>query len=221
MSDDDECVLGAGSWVLSDVEVWRRWAGAPAQQRAAATRATVDSLRQRGYVLGAEDRPEGPRLNLAPEVGIVQVARSRPAFVLTVLPVPVGRPLLAPLVYAVSDEVAGLRGLVVELRGGGRHDYRLMSPRRAAEGLASWAHRAVTSDLWGARCETVVLEVIRHRAGEPLEAAALTVPGREAAKDGMTLFFGGTRARHEEQDADALAGQVEELLLQAAEGTVR
>ena len=220
LSDDDECVLGGGQWALSDADVWRRWAAAPDEERAVATRRVVDSLRERGCVDAVEDRPEGPRLTLAPELGVVQVARARPAFVLTALPVPADRPLLAPLVYAVADEVAGLRGLVVELRGGGRHDYRLMTPRRAAEGLAAWAHRAVTTVDWGGRCDTVVLEVFRHRAGEPLEAAALTVPGPESAQDGMTLFFGGGRARHETQDASALADQVEELLLQSAEGTV-
>ena len=105
----------------------------------------------------------------------------------------------------------------MELRDHGVHDYRLLSVRRAAEGLAEWAHRALTSEVWGARVESVLLEVIRHRDGEQLDAAAFTATAPEATQDGMTLFFGGRRARHDSDDVPSMADSIERLLRQSAE----
>lgn len=217
LTDEDECVLGAGRWVMSDAAVWRAWMSCSDGDRAATTRAVVDSLVERGFVTDVDDEAESFRLELSATAGLVAAVRSRPAFVVTALTAP---ELLAPLAYGVVDEVAGLRGVVVELRDSGVHDYRLLSVGRAAEGLATWAHDAVTTSRWGARCDTVVLEVLRHREGESLQAAAVTVEAPQSPRDGIALSFGGRRTRYDAEDPAALRAAVEQLLREAA-ATVR
>ncbi|HET8604865.1 MAG TPA: hypothetical protein VFM09_13120 [Marmoricola sp.] len=113
------------------------------------------------------------------------------------------------------DEVVGLRGLVVELRADGVHDYRLLSVPRAAAGLAAWMQRAVATVDWGERADRVVVDVVRHRPGEPLEAAGLSL--RAGADEGSALLFGGRRRRYDARDLGAVTEAAEELLRQAGE----
>jgi hypothetical protein len=211
LTDQEECVLANGEWALFDLDAWLRWTAMPAPYRADAVDAVRASLRDRGYL--AESGSSAGSVPL----GLVTAARRVPYFVVVTLDGAAGGALPCPLLYGVVDDAAGLRGVVVELRANGVHDYRLLSPRRAAEGLVSWASRAVPSDGDARRGEreSVLIEVLRHRVGEPMAAAAVVVRRGSVA----SLRFDGSRVRCERGDLPGMVTMVERLLRDAAERT--
>jgi len=213
LDDHEEAALGEGRWALSDAAAWLAWTALPDEERAAASGAALRRLTDRGLA-AVEDAGETFRVTPAAPAALVVAARSSPTYVVTVLPDD-EPPAVLPYGYGLVDEVEGDRGLVVELRGEGRHDYRLCSTAHAAEAFGTWAWQAVHEGVSGRRYGTVVLEVLRHREGEPLQAAAVTVPGPDAGKDGMVQLFGGERARRDAGDREALVEQVAALLRQA------
>jgi len=215
LTDDEECVLGQGTWALSDAGTWRRWCGLGEADRDARSSAAVSALVARGLAVSAAD---ADGLVSTAALGFVQAARSRPGFLVTPLAVgPGDRPLPAPLAYGVVEDFRRVRAVVLELRDGDSHDYRLLSPARAAGALTRWATEVLVSE---GTASPVVLEVLRHRAGEELEAAAVTLqPPEEGGTRpaGSTLFFGGRREPHDAEDPGAAAWQLEELMEQAAD----
>jgi hypothetical protein len=218
LTEVDECVLGNGEWLLTDAVEWTLWLALSDRERASRTADTLDALCARGL---AERTDDPLTVGLAAPLGLVQVARSSPAFVLLPQSMPARTGLVAPIVYGVCDEVAGLRGLVVELRRPGRHDYRLTSVDHGADGLARWVQGALTSEVYGGRVQTVVLETVRHREGGPAEASGLAVEAEAEELKGTTLHYGGTRARFDADDLGALAAAVRDLVQDAASGAPR
>lgn len=164
LSDDEECVLGRGLWPMTDPAAWTRWCALPeAEREARASRALSDLVAR--SALGPADGGEHPT---SIWLGTVLEARTRPAAMLSAPNLSGAADAPTPFLYALADQVGGLRGVVVELRGAGLHEYKLLSLQRAADGMARWA----------ASVAPVVLSVTRHAEHEPLAITSVeVVPG--------------------------------------------
>ena len=168
LTDDQEMALGQQAWGLGDAAVLHAWLALPEGERRRRAQAAVAALVRAGQAVvgaaGPRGVPEGAVLGV--ELSLVDLARRQGGLVLSTSlrraddgsDIP---PVVRPLAYAVIDEVGGLRGLVVELRGGARHDYRLTSLGRTAGGLATWAVEAVHPRT-GPQVEAVVT-LVGHR----------------------------------------------------------
>ena len=187
LTDDEECVLGGDGWALGDPQTWREFAVRPHDHRTRVSRTVRRSLVESGQVWPSATSDE---VELTPALGIIAAARTRADFFVVARTEPEQpRPVAIPLGYAVADDREGYRGLVVELRTPGWHDYRMLSGPRAAAGFVDWAMRATGSDEWGSRAEVVALEVLRFDEQAPT-AAGLTVPAAGQPKE---LTFDGLR----------------------------
>lgn len=215
LTDDEDCVLGAGRWAFTDVDVWTNWEARPTAERQAATRTAFRSLADSGLIAELKLQEGRVAAELSAALGVIEVARSRADFLLAPSAQP-GTPAVLPYGYAILDQVAGLRGIVVEVRGPGWHDYRLVSPERAAHGLAGWMIGTVTADDWGPRQETSLVEVMRFDEADP-QAAGISVRDSDVGLRGASLHFGGKRVQFDASDVDSLTGEIVVLIREAAE----
>lgn len=159
-------------------------------------------------------RPGGDELDLSPALGLIAAARTHADF-LVVTRTPEGTPVrAAPFGYAVADDDHGFRGLVVELRTPGWHDYRLLAIRTAAEGFVDWARRAVDSHAWGGRADVAVIEVLRLDEESP-GAAAVSIRSSGSDRPASAVLLDGRRLRVGARDRDALVATVETMVEQA------
>lgn len=215
LTDDEDCVFGGGRWAFTDIDVWTNWQARPAVERQAATRTAFRSLAASGLVTDLKMQERRVHAELSAALGVIEIARSRADFLIAPSAQP-GTPAVLPYGYAVVDQVGGLRGVVVEVRGPGWHDYRLVSPQRAAHGLAGWMTGTVDADDWGPRQDASIVEVMRLDEKEP-QAAGVTVREYDGALRGASLHFGGRRTQFDAGDLEALTGELVSLIREAAE----
>lgn len=164
LTDVEECVLGAGRWLMTDPRVWAQWREVPEAVRRDVGHKVVAGMEERGLI--ADRITSGDAETLVPNPWLATVTRVRtgPSFIVAPLERDDRTEAPYPLAYGIVDET-GLVGFAVEVRGEGRHHYRLASPQRTASGLAAWIE------------ETVVTEAGGFSGGDaPLVVAVLSSP---------------------------------------------
>lgn len=216
LSDVEEYVLGADRWLLVDGPGWLAWLAIGDEARDRHTAETVRDLLERGDAVHVDESDDGYEITLSAPWGLMELARMSAYFTVVPSVSPRDCGVVAPLLYGIVDEVAGLRGFVTELRQPGRHVYRLLSVERACAALAEWTQGALLSEEYGGRAAAAVLEVLRHRDGEEPQAAGLSVSVDGEQLRGASLLFGGHRDGFDAADRDTLTAQIRVLLQQAA-----
>lgn len=214
LTEEQDVVLGGGRWALTGVDAWRAWQERSEDDRSIATLEALRSLEDQGMVTEVASAPGRVEVAYSAPLGLVDVARSHADFLIVPSTRP-GTPAVLPYGYAILDEVAGLRGIVIEVRGAGRHDYRLVSPRRAADGFARWMLGAAGSDEWGPQQSAAVVEVMRVDQETPVAAGA-TVRDVDGALHGAVLGFGARRSRFDGSSQAAVSAVVRGIIEEAA-----
>jgi hypothetical protein len=209
----DLCVLGGPKHPLFWEPLARAWLEQSPQDLERLTRARTASMVERGLLIpepGALDATAPGSVHaLDPRLGIALVARTRPTFVITVHFTPAIPPLN---LFALGDEEAPVRGIVVESPGGNPavpdeqpkggplgvvFYYLLATPENAADFLAKWTIRPTPAK--------------RPFRGQPPRIVSLFRPASEPGSAGWHLAVrgDGTRARVDSPDGSAadLAGE--------------
>lgn len=219
LSDDSECFLGEGLWPLSDPRVFLAWSALQPDERDRRRQIGLAELLAGGLaeVRDTSDTQDLAGVDLDARLALVALAREAPSFVVNVVPPVDSRGLVIPFGYGIVEEGLGLRAVLIEVRDGSMHQYRLASARQAAHGIAEWTRLALTSNEVGTRCTEVVIEVGRHREGEGLEMAIVRVAGPDSQDAGGAITFDGERVVFQPERTDVLADLIGELIGQASE----
>lgn len=190
----DLCVLGAALQAVFDEPVWRSWLALADATREGFVLDVLSGLAQRRLIDPPADQ-DVSALRVHAPLGLIMVARSRPAFVVVCSVGEVQRG--APRMYGIAEDGRGLRAVLAEqvsaerigLGTGHRerldpvedrarpgdlnqiYKYALMLPGQAVHVLASWLHAEDGSGAIVPRC----LDLYRHREGQSLTHEQVTV----------------------------------------------
>jgi hypothetical protein len=209
----DLCVLGGPKHPLFWEPLARAWLEKSPQDLERLTQARTASMVERGLLIPDLTAPDptapGSVHSLDPRLGIALVARTRPAFAITVHFTPAIPPLS---LFALGDEEVPVRGIVVESPGGNPAApdeppkggplgvvfyYLLVTPGNAADFLAKWTIRPTPAK--------------RPFRGQPPRIVSLFRPASEPGSVGwhLAVHGDGTRARVDSPDGSAadLAGE--------------
>ncbi len=223
LTDAEELLLGGGLWALSDAEVVTRWSALSPTSRDAVLVGARRTILARELATiedpAADDTSATDILVPSAALGLVMAARSNATFV-CLAGGPETHPAPGPRLYALVDD-EGLQGLVVEVAAGGEHDYRLASPELAARGLTAWALRHLQAPKPQDRPPMLVVELLRHRAGETMTMAGALVTAPRGLVTLATRDFEGARERTVAVGAEEVERALLTLLLEAAQQTTQ
>lgn len=193
----DLCVLGAALQSVFDEPVWRSWLALKDATRGGFVLDVLNGLAHRRLIDPPANENDSALRVHAP-LGLIMVARSRPAFVAVCSVGEVQRG--APRMYGIAEANGGLRAVLAEqvsaerigLGTGHRerlcpaedlaragdlnqiYKYALMSPGQAVHVLASWLQPGSDHGLSGATAPRR-LDLYRHRESQPLTREQVTV----------------------------------------------
>jgi hypothetical protein len=211
----DLCVLGGPRQVLFDEAPAKAWAGMRRRARKNGPAVILQDLEERGLLIrqapaaplaapGGDREPGLTGYALAPRLGLVMAARSRPTLAITCEQEKV--PSRYPRLYGLGDHQEAVRAVVLEvpvaappgdfphLRKAGPlgwfYRYDLVSRASAADFLARWALLRSQRHPGAPRLVTL----LRHDQGQLLTVQTLAVH----SNDGKTARLNGSGAAYDQ-----------------------
>lgn len=174
LTDIEECVLGAGRWLMTDPRVWAQWREVPEAVRRDIGHKVVTGMEERGLIVDRIANGDAETLVPNPWLSTVIRVRTGPSFIVAPLERDEGPEVPYPLAYGIVDET-GLVAFAVEVRGGGSHHYRLVSPWRTANGVAQWIEERLVAPAGGSSAGPLVMGVLSGATDIGAQVKALIV----------------------------------------------